>query len=244
MQEDQFNNMLYPAAPIEDTDVCIAKLSDPDPQVVYESAFNLSWHDNPRKVEPLLQLLKNDNENIRWAAVMGLSQTREPHIEEVIINLSANDPDPQVRSAAISYLIHGSKKALAAIATASADSNPEVRSSVASAFLWRRCRLGVKILRHLLSDSEWNVRHAACSTLLHHKISDTQLISVVEHLSQEPEAAQYDERVITVRKKLREQEQSPSLDHIISATKTMQEMLDCARELAGKRRGIWGLIRH
>ncbi|MCE5199121.1 MAG: HEAT repeat domain-containing protein [Armatimonadota bacterium] len=229
---------------IDDADSCIAKLSDPDPCVIAEGAFGLSWHGDSRNNARLLPLLEHNDECVRWAAIMGLANVVTGHVEEALVNLCASDPVARVRAASVSRLAHGSKKAMAAIATAADDPYPEVRIQVAMAFIWRRCRLGTRVLRRMLTDPIWKVRWAACSVLLQHKIIDARVINAVEQLSQEPEAAQHDVNMLALREELHTRlRESEHLADIISGSRTTQEMLDYARELAATRRGLWGIIR-
>lgn len=242
MTENQPSHDLL-SQPIDDAETLIARLSDHDPGTVAAAAFGLSWHSEAAKTEPLLRLLESDNPGLREAAAMGLGPVLDQRLEEVIIDHALNDESARVRAVCISKLTHGSRRALQTVIDTASDPDSDVRVQVAMVFLWRRSRSGIRVLRGLLADPSWRVRHAACSCLLHHEIADQQVIETLEQLAQEPEATEHDERVITVKAKLAEgkgAEGGPS--HVVEHLRTMEELLAYARDMGTRRRGIWRLF--
>jgi hypothetical protein len=107
----------------------IAALESRDMETRYRAAIALGEMKEPSAVEPLAQLLKDDNSGVRWEAAEALGKIGEPALGTLISALFDDDDDIRWR-AAIALGDIGDAAAVEPLIRALGDHDPYVRSRV------------------------------------------------------------------------------------------------------------------
>jgi HEAT repeat protein len=106
-----------------------------------------------------------------------------------------NDPDEHVRYAACwQFAHHNDRRAVGKIRILLDDPFPMVRSGAATVLI--RLRLIDKyVMDVLVNDDSWDVRREVANELIKAGIADQRIVETIKQLMEEPEAAEYEERI-------------------------------------------------
>lgn len=105
-------------------DAIVTTSKSPDPEVRVEVAKTLAAFASPLTIKPLIEMTKDEDINVRAAALEGLGTRADrdapPYLREVLPYLvgALDDPNPQIRQAAVKGLVNLGQWALQAAARA------------------------------------------------------------------------------------------------------------------------------
>ncbi|HUV04505.1 MAG TPA: HEAT repeat domain-containing protein [Armatimonadota bacterium] len=195
----------------------VQKLSDADAEVRASATTRLMLLDDAGAVEPLLRALEDCSSRVRAKAALALGHYQPQEAVTPLLDHLANDQSARVRamSAAALSLI-GGDAALDGLIPAMKDSDPRVRNVACSAFAQNKDRRAVDRIMELLEDSEWHVRLAACDTLVTLGVADERVLSTIEHLRLDPEAAEHKEGMVAVSDLIRSMLATPKAAVIVA----------------------------
>lgn len=172
-------------------DDLLAALRDGDDRRRYAAVRDLSGRDDGPARAALIDALKDPTVRVRTGAILRLAAAAPPEALAPILDLLANDPSFMVRRTAATYL-RAFENATPGLITALDDADRGVVEFACDSLSELGDAAAIPCLLKVLDHPNWDVREAACRALLSFGVGDQRVVTAIEQLIREPEAADHD----------------------------------------------------
>ncbi|MHB1455655.1 MAG: HEAT repeat domain-containing protein [Armatimonadota bacterium] len=180
-------------------DLFLTVLTDEAIDVRTCAVISLSDYPDVRFLPAVIDRLTHDPlPHVRvWAAITVGTIGGESAAEA--LRLALHDPDERVREfACLHYADQNDVRASSEIRRLLSDPEPRVRSAAARALIHIQS-IDEDVINVLLNDPSWGTRKELAHELVRAKVADERIISAIEQLMKEPEAAKYESQLAEYR---------------------------------------------